>query len=85
MCKKLIYPFSFVLVLALASSASAGLVGYWAFDEGSGTTAKDGSGNNNHGTLMGDPQWVAGQLSMALQFDGRRRSHRSGVDQCRKA
>ncbi|KPL24302.1 MAG: hypothetical protein AMJ75_03995, partial [Phycisphaerae bacterium SM1_79] len=70
MCRKLIYLTSFVLVLALASSVSASLVGYWALDEGSGTTAQDSSGNNNHGALMGDPQWVAGQVGGALQFDG---------------
>ena len=37
------------------------LVGYWRFDEGSGTTVKDLSGNNNHGTLTTDgsglPTW----------------------------
>ncbi len=34
-----------------------GLVGYWNFDEGSGTVAYDTSGNNNHGTLMNSPTW----------------------------
>ena len=34
-----------------------GLVGYWSFDEGSGTTAYDKSGNNNHGTLINNPTW----------------------------
>jgi hypothetical protein len=28
-----------------------GLVGYWSFDEGSGGTAYDYSGNNNDGTI----------------------------------
>ncbi|MHC4539321.1 MAG: LamG domain-containing protein [Planctomycetota bacterium] len=31
--------------------------------------ANDASGNN-HGTLSGDPQWVAGMIGGALQFDG---------------
>jgi hypothetical protein len=70
MCKKLIHLVSFVLVLTAASSTPAGLVGYWAFDEGSGTSARDGSGSNNHGTLMGNPQWVDGHISKALRFDG---------------
>ena len=42
----------------------SGLVGYWKFDEGSGTTVKDYSGNGNHGTfapISGDttafPTW----------------------------
>jgi len=36
-----------------------GLVGYWRFDEGSGTTTADSSGHGNTGTLMNGPQWVA--------------------------
>jgi len=42
----------------------SGLVGYWKFDEGTGTTVKDHSGNGNHGTfaaISGDttvyPTW----------------------------
>ena len=45
-------------------SGQSGLVGYWKFDEGSGTTVKDHSGNGNHGTfaaISGDttayPTW----------------------------
>ena len=45
-------------------SGQSGLVGYWKFDEGSGTTVKDYSGNGNHGTfapISGDttayPTW----------------------------
>jgi len=45
-------------------SNESGLVGYWKFDEGSGTTVKDYSGNGNHGTfaaISGDttayPTW----------------------------
>jgi prepilin-type N-terminal cleavage/methylation domain-containing protein len=37
-----------------------GLVGYWTFDEGSGTTAYDYSGYNNHGTLINGPTWQSG-------------------------
>ena len=32
-------------------SNESGLVGYWKFDEGKGTTVKDHSGNGNHGTF----------------------------------
>ncbi len=46
-------------------------VGYWKFDEGSGTVAKDSSGNGNDGTLMNSPAWVDGKYGKALQFDGR--------------
>jgi prepilin-type N-terminal cleavage/methylation domain-containing protein len=38
---------------ALGSEA----VGIWSFDEGSGTTANDASGYNNHGTLVNGPVW----------------------------
>jgi hypothetical protein len=36
------------------------LVGYWKLDEGSGTTVADSSGNNNGGTIAGNPTWPAG-------------------------
>ena len=47
-------------------------VALWHFDEGSGQTASDASGNNNTGTLgaSGNPAWVAGRINSALQFDG---------------
>ena len=66
---------SFVLVLGLvlanvANAADPSLVGWWKLNESSGTTANDSSGNENNGTLMGDPQWVAGKIGGALQFDG---------------
>jgi len=70
MCWKLIYLVSFVLVLSLLGNASADLVGYWRFDEGSGNVAYDSSGSGNDGTLNGDPQWVTGHLGGALDFDG---------------
>ena len=42
-------------------TSESGLVGYWRFEEGSGTTVKDLSGNGNHGTLTTDdtglPTW----------------------------
>ncbi|MFZ2148638.1 MAG: LamG domain-containing protein, partial [Sedimentisphaerales bacterium] len=72
MCRKMICLISFVLVLGLTltSTASAELVAWWRFDEGSGTTAMDSSGNGNDGTLEGGAQWVAGQLGGALGFNG---------------
>src|SRR3989338_4761919 len=47
-----------------------GLVAGYAFDEGSGTTATDTSGNNNSGTLTNGPAWSTGQYGGALSFDG---------------
>jgi hypothetical protein len=47
-----------------------GLIGYWKFDEGNGTTAFDSSGNGNNGTLENSPTWVDGKYGTALNFDG---------------
>src|SRR4030095_10266109 len=47
-----------------------GLVAYWKFDEGSGTTVSDSSGNGNTGTLVNGPLWTAGRVGNALFFDG---------------
>ncbi|MFZ1719720.1 MAG: LamG domain-containing protein [Candidatus Moraniibacteriota bacterium] len=47
-----------------------GLVGYWSFDENTGTQAGDASGNNNTGTLTNGPTWTTGKLGQAINFDG---------------
>jgi len=52
------------------AQVAGGLVGYWKFDEGSGTTAVDSSGNNNNGTLIDNPDWVDGKIGKALEFNG---------------
>lgn len=36
-----------------------GLAGYWRFDEGSGRSASDQSGNGNHGELNSDSLWAS--------------------------
>lgn len=46
-----------------------GIVSYWKFDEGSGTTAYD-SADANDGTLVNGPIWTTGQVDDALSFDG---------------
>lgn len=47
------------------------LAGWWKFDEGAGTVAKDISSGGYDGTLENDPSWVAGRVGpKALQFDG---------------
>ena len=54
----------------LVHAVTDGLVAYWAFDEESGDTASDSSGNGHDGTLMGDPQWTKdGYFGGALEFD----------------
>ena len=53
-----------------------GLVAHWAFDEGEGDIAFDGTENHNDGTLkcVGEecspPEWVEGKIGYALEFDG---------------
>ncbi len=63
---------------------NSGLVGYWTFDENTGQTAYDSSGNGNSGQLgsapgadANDPTWVnyaptwtTGKNGNALSFDG---------------
>lgn len=52
---------------------SATVVGNWQLDEGTGSIAKDSSGNNNDGELSLDaPIWTGGRKpsSTALHFDG---------------
>jgi hypothetical protein len=58
------------VVLTVAGSVSAELVAHWPLDDGSGTVAVDVTGNGNDGTLEGNPQWVAGKIGGALEFDG---------------
>ncbi len=45
-----------------AASPTTGLVGYWNFDEQTGTTASDSSGSGNNGTLVNGPTWTAGKV-----------------------
>src|SRR3989344_4865398 len=51
-------------------AAITGQVAAYAFDEGSGTTIEDSSGNNNTGTLTNGPTWTTGKIGGALSFDG---------------
>ena len=46
------------------------VLGAWLLDEGTGNITADASGNGNDGTLMGAPNWVAGQSGNALEFNG---------------
>lgn len=42
----------------------------WLFDDGADDIVEDSSGNENHGTIMGDFKWVDGKFGKALEFDG---------------
>jgi len=58
----MIYLISFALLLGIVptNNAQADTVGWWRFNEDSGDTATDSSGNGHHGTLLGTPEWVVG-------------------------
>ena len=53
-----------------SASFASDLVAYWKFDEGTGTTTADASGNGNTGTLVNTPRWSTGIAGNALYFDG---------------
>ena len=53
-----------------SAPSNTGLVGYWSFDDGAGTSATDFSGKNNAGILTNGPTWVDGKRGKALNFDG---------------
>lgn len=59
-----------------AQTAENGLGGYWSFDDVAGTSAEDGSENNNHGILVNGPVTSADYPPLtsnndgSLQFDG---------------
>ncbi|KXA98244.1 hypothetical protein AKJ37_00830 [candidate division MSBL1 archaeon SCGC-AAA259I09] len=58
-------------VEAKPTSLMKGLVAWYRFDSGEGSTVHDRSGNGNDGTLYGDPTWVDGWIGDgALKFDG---------------
>lgn len=46
-----------------------GTAAHWTFDEGSGITAEDSSGNGLDGTLVGSVTWGQGRFGTGLQFD----------------
>jgi hypothetical protein len=54
----------------LTSGAGVSPVGEWNFEERTGTTTSDASGNNNIGTLTNGPTWTTGKYGSAVQFDG---------------
>jgi hypothetical protein len=55
------------------NSLKTNLVGYWKYDDGSGTSATDASGNGLTATLSGSPlpSWTtSGKINDALTFNG---------------
>ena len=72
MCKRQIFLASLAFMVGMSMGLSLthgqdGLVGYWKFDEASGTTAADVAGGDNDGTLIGDDLvWSAGKFGGEL-------------------
>jgi hypothetical protein len=56
---------------AFGNATLGGMVGWWKFDETEGKAAKDSSGGNHNGTLMGNATWTKGKSGGALRLDGR--------------
>ena len=48
---------------------TTGLIGYWNFDEASGSIARDTSGSGFNGTVNG-AAWTAGKINSGLNFNG---------------
>jgi len=76
MSRKLVHLITIVLVAGLIQTSLGNvldpdLVGWWKFDEGSGTAAADSSGSDMHGVLVNDPEWRDdGPRKGCLFFDG---------------
>ncbi len=75
MSKNLIHFISMVFVLSVVLTVTAdavdkNLAAWWKLDdEGTGTVV-DSSGNDHHGTLVGDAHFVPGLFDEALELDG---------------
>jgi hypothetical protein len=57
-------------VLTVSTPPSGGLVAAYGFNESSGTTVGDGSGNGNNGTVNGATRVGTGKFGGALSFNG---------------
>jgi hypothetical protein len=71
MCRKSNFCAFLILTLCfiLTNVANAELVGWWKFDEGSGDTAFDSSGNDYHAQIRGTPNWGNGAPGFAGALD----------------
>ncbi|MBC1237851.1 DUF4347 domain-containing protein [Nostoc sp. 2RC] len=58
------------------NNTSSGLIGYWKFEEATGNTVLDSSGNNNSGSLINSSR-TTGLYGQALQVTGSNSSHAS--------
>ena len=56
--------------LTVTAAQLPGLVGWWKFDDGSGTTAADSSGNGYTMTLFNGITWTTGEIGGAISANG---------------
>ncbi len=60
--------------LSTSAEEESNLIGYWKFNEGSGSVVNDYSGQERHGEVKtfveGGAVWTAGRFGNALDFDG---------------
>ena len=61
---------NWVAMAAPTANLTQNLVGWWKFDDGSGTSAADSTGNGWTGTLTNAPTWGTGINGGALTFNG---------------
>jgi tetratricopeptide (TPR) repeat protein len=56
---------------AFGNAELAGMLGWWKLDETEGATAKDSSGGNHNGSLIGNAKWAQGKIGGAIELDGK--------------
>ncbi len=77
----------FILVMGVSilflgeSSLLANTLAHWDFNEGSGDTLHDISGNGHHGIIYGNANWITGYNGNGLEFDNQDDSVICGVIQ----
>ena len=62
-----------ISVVGLPAKTKAELIAHWRFDEANDLTAYDSSTNGNTAIINGsngEPNWAAGEIGYALEFDG---------------
>lgn len=63
-----------------STTSIPGRVAYWRFDEGSGITTADDSGNNYTANLVNGSTWISGSTNFAVNFDAKNDFVNTNVD-----
>lgn len=61
---------TFLNVTLTNAAVDKNTMAVWLFEEGSGRTVKDASGNGHDGDITGDLNWVKGKFGTGLEFPG---------------